>query len=181
MCDTFSRILSLPKHCWHLVFGNISLKTFCCFLSFKVNHYQACWGWKWRRYDHFCKKFSWTTKYWKNSSFCYKCNFHILCHSELILFFHHLKVETLRFLNMYNTYKCPSFMRILSFGAGRKSWKIEMLTKIGAVDFFKIWHFLVTLDKTPAWRPPLPTCGGFVLPNQKGPYLEKNQRWNPCF
>ena len=32
--------------------------------------------------------------------------------------FYHKKVETLRFSNMYDTYRCPSSMWMLSFGEG---------------------------------------------------------------
>ena len=66
----------------------------------------------------FGKKFSWTTKNWKNSFLSYKCNFHILCISDFFKFFYHKKVETLRFSNMYDTYRCPSSMWMFSFGEG---------------------------------------------------------------
>ena len=45
-------------------------------------------------------------------------NFHILCISDFFKFFYHKKVETLRFSNMYDTYRCPSSMWMLSFGEG---------------------------------------------------------------
>ena len=119
--DTFPPYLTLSKYCWHLAFDNTTFGTFYCFLmllSFKMSHHEAYWGWKCRSYEHFCKKFPWTTKNWKNSFLSYKCNFHILCISDFLKFFYHKKVETLRFSNMYDTYRCPSFMWMLSFGEG---------------------------------------------------------------
>ena len=38
--------------------------------------------------------------------------------SDFFKFFYHKKVETLRFSNMYDTYRCPSSMWMLSFGEG---------------------------------------------------------------
>ena len=78
---------------------------------------------------------------------------------------------------MYNTYRCPSFMLMLSFGEERKSQKMANVIKnkrrkeIQDRALFgylgqnrRMETFITYLVRSP--------CGGFVLRNQKMLFLE---------
>ena len=67
--------------------------------------------------------------------------------------FNHLKIETVWFPNMYNTWRVQSLLWRLSPGEGREVGNWQMLTKLGGVSSLKLWNFFFTQDKSAAWRP----------------------------
>ena len=157
--DTFPPYLTLSKYCWHLAFDNTTFGTFYCFLmllSFKMSHHEAYWGWKCRSCEHFWKKFSWTTKNWKNSFLSYKCNFHILCISDLFK----LRFELSLLLHLTPTLSAPLTFCKFAQKWGRFHLK-QCYTKMTASTRRSFWYLMILTWN--AVHNPLESIEGKVL------------------